>query len=143
MSEEAQKALHWLTVGFISDGARKWVKDVGGQVRELSDDPKLIAVGLAYDPAGTWVWSRGEQQFKRGIEFWSSGEIQEASTSINLLYASTKGTPAEYASAETCYLCLPDEEYDEATGNVKGPGQYETPSTLPPFDELDLDNQPF
>ena len=63
MSEQTvQKALHWLVVGYVSPAARTWIEEKGGQLRDLSSDPPLVAVALAYDPAGVWVWQHGEQQ---------------------------------------------------------------------------------
>jgi hypothetical protein len=104
-----------------------------------------VAVALAYNPAGAWTWSHGERQHRQGIEFWNTGEIQEASTGITLQYRSTSdsGTIAEYCSCETNYLILPDEEFDITMGKVKepDPGQEAPDDTscqeLPPAPALD------
>lgn len=111
------KALHWLVVGYVSDGAKAWIEETGGQVRPLSEDPKLTAVALAYNPQGSWVWSKGRQEHRQGIEYWSTGELQEASTGITLQYGNSANSHAlaEYCSAETNYLILPDEIYDSTT----------------------------
>lgn len=126
MSEQtAQKALHWLLVGFVSEQAKQWIEEKGGQVKQVNEAPALFTVGLAYDPAGKWVFSKGESQLRQGVEFWTTGEIQEASTGINLQYRNTDPhISAEYCSAEENYLILPDEEYDATTGTVKEAGQY-------------------
>jgi hypothetical protein len=116
-----KQALHWLMVGYVSDGAKAWIERVGGKVITLHQDPTLIGVALAYDPDGAWTWSNGEQQLRKGIEYWTTGEIQEASTGITLQYGSTchARAEAEYYSADTTYLILPDEEFDHSTGTVK------------------------
>ncbi|EFH82700.1 hypothetical protein [Ktedonobacter racemifer] len=82
---------------------------------------------------------------KQGVEFWSYGEIQEASTGINLLYKSMNSNiMAEYCSAHETYLILPDEEYDATTGTVKEAGQYTyTVVPTPEDDSLDLPSNPF
>jgi hypothetical protein len=139
------KDLHWLVTGYVSPGARAWIEELGGHVIQLSSTPSFIAVGLAYDPKGAWVWSHGRREHREGIEFWSSGEIQEASTSINLLCPRN----AEYRSCETNYLILPDEEFDEATGRVKEPSQHipmpKEAVVLPYGDDSlgNLDDHPF
>lgn len=134
----SENVLHWRVVGYVSPGAEQWIKDCGGQVRRLSDDPPLVAVALAYDPAGKGVWSHGRLEHRQGLEFWSTGEIQEATSGINLLYQSaTERVLAEYASAETTYLILPDEEYDPATKQVKEPGAYTTPNDEMERSEID------
>ncbi len=128
--EPAPKALHWLAVGYISPGAQEWVKEKGGQVFHLSQEgaPVLVAVGIAYDPAGAWTWSRGERQHREGIEFWSHGVLEEASTGIELQYRSIDArTLAEYSSAETTYLILPDEEFNPQTRQVGERGIYRQP----------------
>lgn len=57
---------------------------------------------------------------RQGIEHWSMGEIQEASTGLTLLYGSLAGDyGAEYKSAETTYLILPDEGMDAITFMVR------------------------
>lgn len=114
------KELHWLVTGYVSPGARAWIEQVGGHVVPISSNPTFIVVGLAYNPDGAWVWSHGRQEHRAGIEFWSSGEIQEASTGINLLCPRN----AEYRSVETNYLILPDEEFDEETKQVKEPSDF-------------------
>lgn len=126
--QQPQMALHWLVVGYVSPGAQQWIKDAGGQVLTLSHSaPPFIAVGLAYDPRGAWPWCKGRQEYRHGIEYWSTGELQEASTGITLQYgnASDPHALAEYCSCETNYLILPDEEYDPETGLVKEPGMYD------------------
>lgn len=149
-----ERAVHWLVVGYVSDGAREWIEKVGGRVMRLSNQPSLIAVALSYDPRGAWTWSKGQSQHRQGIEFWTSGEIQEASTGISLQYRSSdRRIMAEYCSAETNYIILPDEEFDVATGKVKEPEvSTEEPSTNDdvmekpePFDAFidDLDDHLF
>lgn len=81
-----QIGFHWLVVGYVSPAARAMIKEKGGQLRDLSSEPPLVAVALAYDPAGVWVWQHGEQQHRAGVEVWSSGYIEEASTGIMLQY---------------------------------------------------------
>jgi hypothetical protein len=140
--QEPQMALHWLVVGYVSPGAEKWIKDAGGQVLMLSHSaPLLIAVGLAYDPRGAWTWSKGRQEYRQGIEYWSHGELQEASTGITLRYgnASDPRIQAEYCSCETNYLILPDEEYDPQTGQIKEPGMYGQPLESVPDEPDDSD----
>lgn len=114
-------AQHWIMVGYISDKAKEWITDCGGQVKQVNDEPTLYAVGIAYKPDGCWNWSKGKKQFRQGIEYWSSGELQEAATGITLLYQSwEKGNAtAEYCSADTVYLICPDEEFDVATMQAK------------------------
>lgn len=117
-TEQPTIALHWLMVGYISDKAREWITECGGQVKQVNDSPILYAVGIAYNPDGTWVWSKGKRQFRQGVEFWSMGEIQEASTGITLLYKSwADGIRAE--SDDTRYLLCPDEEFDVETKQAK------------------------
>lgn len=150
MSEQTM-AFHWVVVGYVSPGAEKWIKEVGGQVLSVNDEPRLVIVGLAYNPDGAWVWSHGRREHRQGIEFRSSGEIQEASTGISLLYRNSAGTTAEYCSVETNYLILPDEEFDPATAKEKESGLYEvlipervtTNSVSRDFDLGDLDEHPF
>lgn len=119
------RAIHWLVVGYISDGARAWVEALGGRVLQACKDPSLIAVGLLYDQAGAWVWSHGKREHREGVEFWSSGEIQEASTGITLIYRHMGDyfDPA-YCSMDTNYLILPDEEFNSETGQVKQPSDF-------------------
>lgn len=114
-----QRAYHWLVVGFVSPAARAVIVEKGGQVRDLSDDPPLVAVALAYDPAGVWSWSRGEQQHRTGVEFWSHGYLEEASTSLMLQYGAATGGSPEYASVIETYLVLPDEDFDAQTRQVR------------------------
>jgi hypothetical protein len=80
-----------------------------------------VAVGLAYNPEGAWTWSHGRREHRQGIEYWSFGELQEASTGITLQYRNSVDprTLAEYCSAETNYLILPNEEFDSQTRQVK------------------------
>lgn len=111
--EPEKQALHWLVVGYVSDGAKEWIEACGGRVIPLHDDPKLLGVALAYNPDGKWVYSRGKQQLRQGIEFWSSGEIQEATTGITLLYQGMEErTVTEYCSVDQTYLILPDETFE-------------------------------
>lgn len=137
------KELHWLVVGYVSPGAKAWIEQVGGHVVCISSHPAFIAVGLAYNPKGAWVWSHGRHEHRAGIEFWNTGEIQEASTGINLLCPRN----AEYRSVDTNYLILPDEEFDEETRQVKEPSQHAISS--PTGQEItedglgDLDDHPF
>lgn len=152
MSEQTL-ALHWLVVGYVSPGAEKWIKDAGGQVLSVNSEIPLIAVGLAYDPNGAWTWSHGRREHRQGIEFWSSGELQEASTGITLRYGTRSDSYAlaEYCSAKENYLLLPDEEIDPTTGNEKESGMYDvlipepvtTNSASSDFDLGDLDEHPF
>jgi hypothetical protein len=144
MSE--QKALHWLVVGYVSPGAEEWIKEAGGRVDHISSEPPLVAVALAYDPHGAWTWSRGRQEHRQGIEFWSTGEIQEASTGITLLYGNSidKRTLAEYCSVETNYLILPDEEFDTETRQAIVPVVDSEPlAAVTEGDLLELDDHPF
>jgi hypothetical protein len=147
MSEQTI-ALHWLMVGYISLGAKEWIEDQRGQVREVSSEPRLYAVGFPFNPNGTWVWSKGRQEYRHGVEYWSTGELQEASTGITLRYGNSADTStlAEYCSAHTNYLILPDEEYDATSDQVKERGAYVTPVAAPVVTngELDdLDEHPF
>ncbi len=120
MNEEAkQLALHWLAVGYVSPAARAWIKKVGGNITDLSSIPSLVVVALAYNPAGVWTWSHGKQEHRQGVEFWNTGEIQEASTGITLQYKGTGDSAAEYTSATETYLILPDEEFDPEIRQVK------------------------
>jgi hypothetical protein len=126
------KALHWLAVGYVSPNAQKWIEEVGGKVLVISDTIPLIAVGLAYDPHGAWVWSHGRREHRQGIAFWSSGEIQEASTGLHLLYRHFDcRSQAEYSSANETYLILPDEEFDPATKHVKWQEETEKIAEIP------------
>src|SRR5579871_4111135 len=109
-------ALHWLAVGYVSPNAQQWIEELGGTVLHLSSEPPIVAVGIAYDPNGAWVWSSGKRQYRQGIELWNTGELQEASTGINLLYKNVQQyTVAEYMSLIDNYLILPDEEFDVET----------------------------
>jgi|SRR6266581_7893656 len=135
-------------VGYVSSGAQEWITDKGGQVRELASDPRLIAVGLAYNPAGAWTWSHGRKEYRHGVEYWNTGELQEASTGITLRYENsvTPRTLAEYCSADKNYLILPDEDIDPATFQIREPGAYTQPLEPTPWnsDHLDdLDDHPF
>lgn len=119
------RALYWLLVGFVSDRAKAAIEECGGIVRQVNQEPRLLIVGLAYDPAGKWVWNQGERSLRQGIEFWNSWEIQEASTSIHLRYSNTDPRfAALQCSAEENYILLPDEDYDAATDTVKKAEQY-------------------
>jgi len=136
------KDLHWLVTGYVSPGAKAWIEQLGGHVIQLSTTPSFMAVGLIFDPKGAWVWSHGKQEHRQGIEFWNTGEIQEASTGIYLLYPQN----AEYRSAETNYLILPDEEFDEETGQVKEPSDFvpmPAQETVAEDSLGDLDDHPF
>jgi hypothetical protein len=66
----------------------------GQGVRDLSSEPPLVAVALAYDPVGAW----------------SSG--------IMLQYGAVTGGPPEYASVIDTYIVLPDEDFDLETRQV-------------------------
>lgn len=144
---ETRTALHWLVVGYVSAGAAHWIEQTGGRVIYLSSEPPLLAVALAYDPAGAWTWSHGRQEHRQGVEYWSLGEIQESSTGITLRYGNSQNPRAlaEYCSAETNYLLLPDEEIDPATGRVKEQSADDTPTTAeePVLALGDLDDHPF
>lgn len=143
-------AHHWLCVSYVSPGAEEWIVRCGGQVRRLCENPQLIAVGLAYDPRGSWRWSKGRQEHRKGVEFWNTGEIQEGSTEITLKYgnAEDKHALAEYCSAEANYLILPDEEFDAETWQVKPEEATEiavsSGNTTSSSNDLgDLDDHPF
>lgn len=146
-----EKALHWLMVGYISDGAKAWIEEKGGTVKQVCEDPALFAVGLAYNPAGAWTWSKGRREHRQGVEYWNTGELQEASTGITLQYGnvSAERSLAEYCSAHTNFLILPDEEIAPAKFAVLEPGAYSQPApgaTAASSDdgELgDLDDMPF
>jgi hypothetical protein len=131
-------AFHWLVVGFISDGAKAWIEEVGGKVVTLHHDPTLIGVALAYNPDGVWTWSRGRQEYRNGIEYWSTGELQEASTGITLDYGNIDHGTAEYCSAETNYLILPDEQFDRTTRTAKRLDPVEDAGSQFPADDEDL-----
>lgn len=145
LMDQDSKLLHWLVVGYVSPGAKQWIEEVGGQVLEVSSVPPLTAVALAYNPAGVWVWSHGRQEHRQGIEFWTTGEIQEASTEISLLYQNIDGkTLAEYSSVVDTYIILPDEEFDPRTRQVKERSAYRP--EVPVEEEyslLSLDDCPF
>lgn len=124
MSEQTEKrAFHWLVVGYVSPGARTWIEEKGGQLRDLSSDPPLVGVALAYDPAGAWSWSHGEQEHRAGVEIWSHGYIEEASTGLMLRYGAATGGSPEYASVADTYIVLPDEDFDAQTRQVVGDEQ--------------------
>jgi hypothetical protein len=153
--------LHWLVVGYVSPGARSRITEVGGRVIDLSSNPPLVAVALAYNPTGVWVWNHGRQEHRQGIEFWNTGEVQEASTGITLQYRNIDPhTSTEYSSVETNYLILPDETFDPQTRHVQEPDnqtqsasadgenekqdQEQPVARWPPDDGLDLlDEAPF
>ncbi len=148
MMREEPKALHWLIVGYVSPGAQEWIEDLGGRVLPVHRDPPLVAVALAYDPRGAWTWSRGRQEYRQGIEYWNTGELQEAPTGITLQYGSSTDqcASAEYCSAETTYLILPDEEFDPQTRQVKEPGRDSQPLSPVSLDDSALgesDEHPF
>jgi len=146
MNEETKNtAYHWLCVGYVSEGAKAWIEEAGGQVKHLQSNPSLIGVALAYNPAGTWVWSKGRQQYRQGIEFWTTGEIQEASTGITLQYGSSSdpSTPAEYCSMETNYLILPDETFETETHQAIKTSQTASIIDAPEYDLGDLEESPF
>ncbi len=113
-----QMEFHWLVVGYVSPAARAVIEEKGGQLLDLSSDPPLVAVALAYDPAGVWVWQHGEQQHRVGVEVWSSGYIEEASTGIMLQYGAVTGGSPELASVIDTYIVLPDEDFDAQTRHV-------------------------
>lgn len=119
--EEGKLLLHWLMVSYVSPGAKDWIERVGGRVLPVSSEPPLIAVGIAYHPEGCWKWRGGHQEKVQGLQFWSSGEIQEPYTDINLIYKPIhdRWVVAEYCSADDTYLILPDEEFDRETRAVK------------------------
>lgn len=147
MSEET-KAFHWHVAGYVSPGAQEWILEKGGQVLPLHREPPLVAVALAYDPGDAWTWSKGRQEYRQGIAYWSTGELQEASTGITLQYRSSSDqwTLAEYCSAETTSIILPDEEYDPKTHQVKAPGMYHQPLETANYDDTalgDIDEHPF
>jgi len=116
MSE--QMALHWMVVGYVSEGARAWIEEKGGSLRDLSIEPPMVAVALAYDAAGVWVWQHGEQQHRVGVEIWNNGYIEEASSGIMLQYGAVTGGAAELASVTDTYILLPDEDFDAQAHQV-------------------------
>ncbi len=145
MSEQReQKAFHWLVVGYVSPAARAVIEAKGGQLRDLSSDPRLVAVALAYDSAGTWNWSHGEEQHRVGVEFWSSGYLEEASTGLMLQYGAVTGGSPEYASVTETYLLLPDEDAPALARQVRkrelGRSEGQLPASTPAFGE---DGDPF
>ncbi|GCE32231.1 hypothetical protein KDA_77150 [Dictyobacter alpinus] len=120
--KQPEIALHWMTTGYVSPKAQAWIEQVGGKVIDLrATGAPLIAVALAYNPAGAWTWSHGRREHRQGIEHWNTGEIQECSTGITLQYQSRSKERllAEYESAHLTYLLLPDEEFDSANSKVK------------------------
>ncbi len=149
MKEEAKSlALHWLTVGYVSPAAKAWIEKVGGSVFDLSNVPPLVAVALAYNPVGAWTWSHSKQEHRQGVEFWNTGEIQEASTGITLQYRGIGDKTAEYTSVTDTYLIMPDEEFDPKARKVKAPSAYSEPScsstdTWGNSDPGDRDESPF
>jgi hypothetical protein len=144
MTEGKKLERYWLVVSYVSDGAKKWIEDVGGQVMALEGGPvPLFAVGLAYNPEGGYSYSHGRREHRQGIEHWNLGEIQEVSTGITLIYkAKTGENVAEYTSCTETYLILPDEEFDKATNKVKEPGMYGQPENEN-YTLDDLDDHPF
>jgi hypothetical protein len=114
-----QMEFHWLVVGYVSKGARAWIEEKGGRLRDLSSEPPLVAVALAYDPDGTWSWSQGEQQHHVGVEFWNHGYIEEPSTGIMLQYGNVAGSAPEFSSVVDNYIVLPDEDFDAEIRQVR------------------------
>lgn len=122
-TNEKEKALYWLAVGYVSPRARQSILALGGSVHEISHEPPFVAVGLAHDPAGYWVWSHGQRQHQSAIEFWRSGEIRLQR--VTLLRGPRN---AECYSVEETYLILPGEDFDpaicslpdQATGEAQG-----------------------
>ena len=108
-TNEEEKVFYWLVVGYVSSKAKQSILALGGRVDEISYEPPLVAVGLAHNPAGYWVWSHGQRQHRSAIEFWNSGEIQLQH--ITLLRGPRN---AECYSVEETYLILPDEDFDTA-----------------------------
>jgi hypothetical protein len=54
MSE--QTAFHWLAVGYVSPPARAVIEEKGGQLRDLSSEPR---VGVMENSSTAWARSSG------------------------------------------------------------------------------------
>ncbi len=130
-------ALHWLVVGYVLPGAQAWITEAGGQVVSLHSDPPMIAVAIAFDPAGSWTWSKGRQEYHCGVAFWNTGEVQEASTGITLDYGNADGDSPEFCNVPDNYIILPDEWFNPQTRQI---GERPVPV---PVDWGDLDDSPY
>src|SRR5690242_10424895 len=104
-TNEEEKAFYWLVVGYVSPKAKRSILALGGRVDEICHEPPFVAVGLAHDPSGYWVWNHGQHQHRSAIEFWNSGEIQ-----LQHLTLLRGPRNAECYSVEETYLILPDED---------------------------------
>jgi hypothetical protein len=146
MSEETKLSIHWRVVSYISPKAAEWVKQTGGQVMSLSGGPApLVAVGIPYNPEGSWGWSHGQRQHREGLEFWNLGELQVPATGMTLQYRDKTGESiGEYASVTDTYFIMPDEEFDKNTGQAKE--QPEEEEDIPEHTNIDwgnIDDHPF
>ena len=75
------KKQYWLTVGCVSDAACSNIKRTGGQVVQLSSEPPVTLVGIAYDSTA----HPDDLAFNNGSEI----QIDVHSTGLSLVWMSS------------------------------------------------------
>lgn len=118
---------YWLTVGRVSDAAYGDIKRTGGQVMQLSSEPPVALVGIAFDATA----HSDDLAFNNGSEI----QIDVHSTGLSLVWVSSdRLINAAYSSLTETSLIT----YAEYEDILNGRAAAITEEPLP-----DIEDRPF